>query len=292
MALKVNGVEISGAAVRFELDRLVKFYSEYMSPEQIKAQMGLLRKKACEQAIGARLLVEEANRLNVPVPADDIETRLKTMVDQAGGEAAFNRLLQKQNLTRDMLRKSIEQGRRVDMLVERIAAGAPAPEEAEILAHYEAHRKEYRKADLVQARHILVKPDSKSRQDRQVAMSKIAEIRKRIADGAEFADQAAAFSDCPSGRKTGGSLGWLSRGMTVPAFDAAVFSMQVGQLSEVIETPLGLHIIQKTAAEAGGDMRLDEARDKIREFLMHAARGEAISAYVADLKKKAVIEEE
>lgn len=85
MSLSVNGVVIDEAAVRFELDRLVKFYSEHMSAREIQAQMPLLRKKACEQAIGARLLIGEAERLQVRVPAEKIDERLRDVVERAGG---------------------------------------------------------------------------------------------------------------------------------------------------------------------------------------------------------------
>lgn len=186
---------------------------------------------------------------------------------------------------------SIAQGLRVNQLVDRIAAGVKDPTDEELQAHFETHRREYRRPDRARAQHILLVPDSASTADRETARSRLQEIRERIVEGAAFADQAAAHSQCPSGRQTGGSLGWFSRGMMVPEFDKAVFSMAVGELSEVVETSVGLHLIQKTGDERGGNVELDEVRDKVRDFLRHARRGEAIAAYVAELKRNAVIEE-
>jgi len=292
MALKVDGVEISETAVRYELQRLVQFYAAHMSSAEIEAQMPLLRKKACQQAIGARLLIDEANALNIRVPSEEIDERLEEMIENVGGEDKFTAQLKEQGLARKQVVASIAQGLRVDKLVDTIAADVPDPTEEEMRAHFDTHRREYRLSDRVQAQHILVSPDSESEADKEVARSRLMEIRQKIVGGADFGDQAAAHSACPSGREGGGSLGWFSRGMMVPEFDEAVFSMTVGELSEIIETPFGLHIIKKTASEPGGEAEFEDVKERVMDFLHHARRGEAIATHVEELKKKAVIEED
>ncbi len=291
MTIKINGEKIPDEAVQYEYDRLVKFYAEYISAEEIRKQLDTLRAKAKEQAIGAKLLIMEAARLDIKVPQDDINKRLDAMIKNAGGRERFDNLLRQRGLTEDTVRHSIEQGRKVDLLVERITQVVSEPTEQELVEHYKLHSKEYRKPERAQARHILVSFDPGQPSDRQTALSRAGEIRQRIVDGADFADEAAAHSNCPSGKKSAGSLGWISRGMTVPEFDRVVFSMKVGELSEVVETSLGFHIINKTAHENAGDSDFDEVREKIREFLRHSHRGEALTAYVNELKQKAVIEE-
>jgi len=291
MTIKVNGEVVPEQAVQYELDRLVKFYSEYMSPAKINAQMDLLKSKAKDQAIGVKLLLKEVERLDIKVTAEDIDKRMKIVFEKAGGKEGFERLLKKRGITEDSVRKSLERGAGVDLLVERISQEAAEPTEDEILEHFRQHADEYKKSDRVQVRHILIKFDARNKADRETALSGINEIRQKILEGADFEDQAAAHSDCPSGKKSGGNLGWLSSGMTVPGFDRAMFAMKVGELSEVLETPLGFHIISKTAHEPGGEADFDDVREKIREFLRHVHRGEVLTAYVNDLKKKAVIEE-
>jgi len=291
MVIRVNGEEIPESAILFEFNRLVKFYSEHMSAEQIKQQMDVLKQKARDQAIGAKLLMNEANRLDIKVPTDEVEERVAKMVENAGSPEAFDKILASQNLTMDVVRDSIEKGRRVDQLVTKITADVPDPTEAEIRAHFEAHAKEYTKPARVQARHILIKPHAATTEDKQTAQARLLEIRRKIDEGTDFGEMAAAHSDCPSGSKAGGSLGWFSRGMMVPELDKAVFAMEVGELSDVIETSLGYHLVSKTAEQEGGTATLDEVRGKVRDFLRHARRGEAISAYVAELKEKAAIKE-
>jgi parvulin-like peptidyl-prolyl isomerase len=290
MAIRVNGEEVAEEAVRFEYDRLVKFYSGHMSAEQIRRQADVLRRRARDQAVGAKLLIMEARRLDLAVPGGEVEGRLRAMVGKAGGEEAFDAVLRRQGLTRDGVRRSIEEGRRVDLLVERITAGVPDPTEEEMRRHFEEHRAEYRKPDRARTQHILIRPETDTERDRGVACSRLAEIIRRVEEGADFAEQAAAHSQCPSGRKTGGSLGWISRGMMLPEFDRAVFSLAAGQMSGIVETPLGYHVIRNTAREDGGPAEFEDVREAIRELLRHARRGEAIAALVAELREKAVVE--
>jgi len=288
--ITINGHPLPPAAIEFELGRLVKFYSQHMPEEQIRAQMPALREHAVEQAIGARLLFDEAARLNIPVTEVEVDEQLEQMKKQVGGAKKFEELLQRQKLTESALRDQVRSGRRVDKLVEQVVASMPEPTEEEMCAHFASHPDEYLRPERAQAQHILVQPAGKDEAARAAAKDKIESIRKRIQAGGNFSDEAATHSECPSGREAGGSLGWFGRGMMVPAFDAAAFSMKIGELSEIIETQFGYHIIQKTGHEEPAATTYEEARDSIRDFLRHAARGAALSAHVAELKTKAKIE--
>ena len=107
--------------------------------------------------------------------------------------------------------------------------------------------------------------------------------------GQAFCAEAREHSDCPSGAQ-GGSLGWFGPGMMVPEFDKAAFSMKCGEVSDVIETQFGYHIILKTDEKSGGPQTLVDVADQIRDLLRHEARGRAMDAFVAELREKATIE--
>jgi nitrogen fixation protein NifM len=291
MPIRVNGQEIPEAAVRYELERLIKFYSQHMGADQIREQMDTLKKKAREQAIGAKLLIDEAERLDLEVPESEVDKHYRQMVETVGGQEKFRAIMVRQRLSEEGLKAGIRRGRRVDKLIEKITAGVPEPTEEQMERHFKEHAAEYSKPDRAQAQHILVKVDEDRDAERAAAQEKLREIRKSVRAGADFAGQAAAHSECPSGQKTGGSLGWFSRGMLVPELDEAIFSMEVGALSDVIETPLGWHLVYKIGHETGGPASYDDVREKIRDFLRHVRRGEAIAAHVRELKRKAVIEE-
>ena len=290
--IKVNGQAISEDAIQFELERLVRFYSEHgLSQEQIRAQLPTLVQRATDQAIGTKLLLDEASRLDLPVSDVEVEEQLERIVRQVGGRPAFEQALAQQKLTEAAFREQLRRGKRVDKLVEKAVAGVEEPTEADIRAYFGEHQDEFAKGERVLAQHILVTPDGDTQTSKDEARAKIAGIRERVLGGKDFSDEAAAHSMCPSG-KEGGSLGWFGRGMMVPEFDQAVFSMKVGEVSDVIETQFGYHIIYKTDHEASGAAEFDDVREQVRDLLRHARRGEAMTVYVEELKAKAKIETE
>ncbi|MBP5321180.1 MAG: peptidylprolyl isomerase [Kiritimatiellae bacterium] len=287
----VNGQPISPEAIQFELERLVHFYAQHGMPEdQIRKQLPQLQKQATDQALGSMLLMIEANKLDIPVSEDEIDQQIKTIIGQIGGQEAFDKALAERKTSLADFRQQLKRGRRVDKLVERVTAGAKDPTEAEIRQHFEDHRSEYEKGERVLAQHILITPDGDTDTSKAEARAKIAAIRRRIVDeGKNFSDEAAAHSMCPSG-KEGGSLGWFSRGMMVPEFDKAAFEMRDGEVSDIIETQFGYHIIYKTAHEDAQAADFDDVREQIRDFLRHNRKGELMAAYVNELRAKANVE--
>ena len=105
-------------------------------------------------------------------------------------------------------------------------------------------------ADKIAASHILLmyagSMQSTASRSKAEALQQTEAMRAQIADGADFAELAREHSDCPSAGD-GGNLGQFGRGAMVPTFDAAAFALKVGEVSGVVETPFGYHLIQRTA---------------------------------------------
>jgi parvulin-like peptidyl-prolyl isomerase len=287
----INGEEIKEEAVAFELDRLVKFYMSHgMTMDEVRANLPKLEEKALEQAIGAKLLIERAMELDVKVGSEDIEAEIKKVIEQVGGEENFRKALEAQGLSEDTFRKELEKGAKVNKLVEQACSEVADPTEEEVAGFYELHQEEYVQPQQVLCQHILVKseegdlPEAKS-----AAFEKIRAIRERIVDGADFAEEAKKNSDCPSGAE-GGSLGWFGRGMMVKEFDEAAFSMKKGEVSDIVTTQFGYHIIYKAGEKGGEKLTLVDVHDQIKDLLRHEARGRAMDQFVAELKEKANIE--
>lgn len=292
MTISVNGHAITEESIQFELNRLLEFYADHMTNGRLAEEMERLRVKASEQAVGTLLLRWDAERLDLQVPAEEIEGTIQSMMESAGGENQFKQVLQKQALSLHELRQSIENGKRIDMLVEKITSECVDPRDEEIRACYEANREQYTRPPMVEVSHILLRPDSDSKSDCAVARSRLLEIRHKLEQGADFGELAAAHSECPSGKQSAGRLGWITQGTMVPEFDSTVFRMQNGELSDVVDTTLGMHLIMVTGTKAEGEASLDECYEKVRDLLRHDARGRLISEYVAELKEKAEISDD
>lgn len=148
----------------------------------------------------------------------------------------------------------------------------------EVKAHYEANKQDFQKPERVKASHILV--DSKEK-----AMVVLEEIEK----GLSFADAASQYSSCPS-KERGGDLGFFGRGQMVPEFEMASFEMQIGEISQPVETQFGFHLIQLNDKEEGGVFDLDEISLDLMKDLTMKKQSELYTAKVETLKGQFKVE--
>ena len=196
--LKVNGEIIPPQAIEFELARLLQFYSEHMSEVEVRKQINVLKDRAKQQAIGAKLLIDEAVKLDLQVSQDDIQKKNNEMIKSAGGHTEFDAMLKKQNLTQEMVREGIGRSRKVDLMVDTLVGGISDPTEEDIQNHFQMHSQEYMKPARASAQHILIKVDNKIKNSKALAKARLEAIKRYIKNGANFADKAAMNSDCSS----------------------------------------------------------------------------------------------
>lgn len=139
--------------------------------------------------------------------------------------------------------------------------------EADIAAYYETHKDEFKIPEMVRARHILVHINMKkaTEEDKKKAREKIEGILKRIKAGEDMAKLAGEFSEDPASVKKGGDLGFFPRGKMVPEFDKAAFTLRPGELSDVIATSFGYHIIRVEERREAEVQSLEKIKDKVKE---------------------------
>jgi peptidyl-prolyl cis-trans isomerase C len=149
----------------------------------------------------------------------------------------------------------------------------------------------FRKPEQVKASHILIGVDAKATPEqkaeaRKKAETVLADVRKPDAD---FAALAKEHSTCPS-KSRGGDLGFFPRqGQMVEPFAAAAFALQPGQISDVVETPFGYHIIKVTERHDPNQITFEKAKMDIVNGLTRQKREEAIRKYIESLRQNAKI---
>lgn len=164
---------------------------------------------------------------------------------------------------------TIPEKRNIDLLVvseSKVAQQITVPE-AELRKAYEANKDQFRTPERVQVRHILLKTTDVPAADIPKIQAKAEDILKQLKGGADFATLAKKYSQDPGSAEKGGDLGWIVRGQTVPAFEAAAFSLPVNQLSGIVKTEYGFHILQVTAKEPAHLKTFDEVKDQIADQL-------------------------
>jgi parvulin-like peptidyl-prolyl isomerase len=143
-----------------------------------------------------------------------------------------------------------------------------AGNEDRLTTEYEANKHRYTNLEKqVRARHILIRASSHATAEQKAEAKQRAEaLQQRAAKGEDFAELATKHSGDPISGKTGGDLGFLEKGTMPESFDDALFSMEVDEISEVVETPFGFHVIQVVAMREG-DVPAEEAKQELAEAL-------------------------
>ena len=133
----------------------------------------------------------------------------------------------------------------------------------EVRKLYAASLDRYRTGERVMARHILLMTQNKSADDAKKLEAKAADLLKQVKGGADFAELAKKNSDDPGSAPKGGDLGWVTKGQMVPNFEATAFSLKKGEISNVIKTEYGFHIVQVTEREEARVKPFDEVKAEL-----------------------------
>ena len=141
----------------------------------------------------------------------------------------------------------------------------------DLQAYYDQHRDEYRVPEQVNVSHILIKtplPAPGAKEDEKAiadARAKAEGVLKELKAGGDFAKLAEKYSDDPGSAKSGGDLGWIGRGRTVPEFEKAAFSLGKGQTSDLVKSSYGFHIIRVEDKQEAHLKTLAEVKSEIEE---------------------------
>lgn len=142
--------------------------------------------------------------------------------------------------------------------------------DAEVKEYYDKNSKEFETPASVKARHILIRPDEKAVDKEKAkadARKKIEEIAAKIKGGAKFSELAKAYSQDPGSARQGGDLGWFPKGVMIKPFEEAAFALKKGELTGIIETEFGFHIILVEDKREGGPKPLKDVSASIKNFL-------------------------
>jgi peptidyl-prolyl cis-trans isomerase D len=163
----------------------------------------------------------------------------------------------------------------------------------ELQAYYNQHRDQYRVAEQAKVSHILIKtplpgPDGKVDEKGVVEAQRRAEdLLKQLKGGAKFEDLAKKYSEDPGSAKEGGSLGWIGKGRTVPEFEKAAFSLPKGQISDLVKSSYGFHIIRVDDRQDAHMKTLDEVKGEIEPILKQQKTQQIAQKQAEDLLQQA-----
>jgi peptidyl-prolyl cis-trans isomerase C len=285
----VTIVRVNGAAIEsVELRRAKKIL---LRGQAVPAeQQAALDKQAVEQLISAELLYQAAAKQEVKDLDKQIDAKLAKGKAGFKDEQEFKKAIKDLEMDEKELRDYTRKDLLITSFVEAEFVSKIAVTEADSRSFYDKNQDKFKRDETVKASHILIGVDGKATaEEKTKAREKADKLKKELSGGADFATLAKGNSTCPSSQQ-GGDLGFFGKGQMVPSFEKAALALKPGEVSDVVETQFGYHIIKLTDRKPAETTAYKDVKAKIEEFLKGQKVNEAIQKYLAETRKTAKIE--
>lgn len=285
----VNGVEITRA--QFDKELSVHLQRVARQGQQVSdEQMQTLEKDILEGLIEREVLYQESQRAGIKIPDQKVDDQLAGIKKRFPSEEEFQKALAGMNLTEAEVRSQIQRGLVIRELIDQKVANKIVITDEATQAYYKDNPKLFVQSEQVKASHILIKIEPTADDaTKTAARKKINEIQQKLKGGGDFAELAKEYSEGPSGPR-GGDLGYFKRGQMVKPFEDAVFSLPINDVSDLVETRFGYHLIKVTDKKAEETLPYTDVKEKIAQRLKQEQVEKAATLYVEDLKKGAKVE--
>lgn len=277
--------------------------------EEGRRRIDLLKEGIIAELIDRALIETEARRRNLSFTAEKLESEYKTRIEQMGGEQMYRAYINESNLTDEEFRQIVA-GEIYGLMLKQEFDKSVSVSQNDIREFYNKEKSNpkleglFAEPERVRASHILVnarraqianelrnsaQPERSVADEMKKRRERAAEILNRLRAGADFARLAREQSDDSGTRASGGDLGLFTRNTHTKDFDEAAFTIKPGQVSQIIETDYGFHIIKVTEHLQSRIKSFGETRSAIQQQLLARARAEHLSRWLEERRGAARI---
>ena len=163
--------------------------------------------------------------------------------------------------------------------------------ETKARSYYKDHPDTFKTPDSIRARHILLKSESSaSDEQKKIIKEKAETVLQKLKGGEDFGKLATEFSDDPGTKDKGGDLGFFSKGSMIPAFEEAAFSLKPGEMSGLVETEYGYHIIKMEEKKDAFLEPYENIKEKVKDLALQEMKKTAVTEFVEKALKNAQVE--
>ncbi len=270
--LRIDNRTVSLDEFRQEYEKILPA-DQNLSEEERQA----LERSFLLQLIDRELILAEADRMTLSVePSEIARTVEEHRRDYPAG--AFDEMLRERKLTLEEWRAEIQEGILLEKVVQEVVYSEVAVTEEQIESYYKEHKEEFDRPDQVRARQVMVAEESEGQR-----------ILGKVRQGESFEVLARENSLSPDGEK-GGDLGFFARGEMPPEFDAVVFDLPVGRISDLVKSEYGWHIFLVEERRKAVRLSLEEVREEIHRKLKALNEQRAYQQWLQELRSRASIE--
>lgn len=286
---RVNGTAILNsqveASVRSTLIRAARS-SEELSQER----EAVIRKQTLDNLVEDELLYQASLREKIQIPEKAVEEEVLALEGRFASSQEFSESLRQEGMTLAGIRERIRHNLQVEELVKQKVSSRVSLSEAEIAAYYQKNRERLRRPEAAHALEIVTRLDpSMDPQTMAQARQAMEAVLKDAKSGKDFAALVREFSQGSSASQ-GGDLGWLTRNGPRPLLAQAALQLKPGELSDILQTPSGFHILKVLEKRPAEDASLEEAKSQIESLLRKEKEQNGLKDYIAALKSGAKVE--
>ena len=256
-------------------------------PEQLQQQVNA---EVLDQMIGRELIYQETQKKGVRADTAQVEKEMAAIKERFPDPKEFQAALNKMNLTEDKLKAQIVERTAIRSFIEQEIVSKIAVTDEEANTFYKDNPTFFQRPEEVHAKHILIKLNKEDdAEKKEASRQELMKIKKRLDAGEDFSELAKAHSECPSAQN-GGDLGSFPRGKMVPAFEEVAFGLKANEVSDIVETQFGYHLIKVMEHREASTVGLEEARPRIITNLRNEKIQSEVNSYVEKLRGEAKIE--
>ncbi len=286
---RVNGKEIKKAAL-MDGCQLVQMRMA-QAGQRVNPNADLYR-QVLDQLIAIDLLQQDARAQGVTVSDDEVQQALAARKRGFPSEEVYKKALAQAGVTENDLREQAREQLTLQKYVETKLAPKVTVSDQAVRDFYDKHQDAMKVPERLHLRHILLSVDPKaSPADREKTRQKAEDILKRLKAGEDFGKLAQQYSDDPGSKTRGGDLGPIAKGQTVPQFEAAAFALKKpNDLSPVVESNYGFHIIQLVERIEPSTVPFDQVKDRIANLLKQQEVQKMFQDRATQLRAKSKVE--
>ena len=289
---KVVAVVNDEIITQSEVDRLLypiymQYSQIYKTEEELYKKLDEARLEILKQLINDKLILCEAKRLQIAVDEKEINEQIDFIKNDLKNKGVdFETLLNEQNLTLAELKEKYREQILVKKTIDRELRSRIDIQPSEVSNYYNTHIEDYTQPEQVAVYGILIKLESVRTPLESLQLA--ADVRKIIDEGRDFNQAADEYSEGPN-KEQGGDLGYAKRGELLKEIENVIFFLKTGEVSDVIETPIGYHIFKVYDRKEENVMLFEEARQKVTESLYQAKLQKQFEDWIEKLKSKAYL---
>jgi peptidyl-prolyl cis-trans isomerase C len=282
---RVNGEDVK----KEDFDRIIHTMEARAGQPVPPDRRDEIMRGAIDQLVVYTLLSQESRNRGIKIDDKEIDEKMAQLKGQFPTQELFEKALKERGMTVESLRKDARVDLSVTKLMEAETAALPGPSDLEAKDFYEKNPDRFKQEESVRASHILIRVDPKAdAAAKKKARAEIDAVLKQAKAGADFGKLAQQHSQDGSAAQ-GGDLNYFSKGQMVPEFDKVAFDLKKDEISGVVTTQFGYHIIKVIDHKAGRAIPFEEASPQIKQFLGEQKKQQHSEAFIDGLKKKAKI---